>query len=106
MKRLELIPENLKEQIFMKFLERVEIAKLSDDDRYFYERSLKDYRDNLVVKMYQENELKRQREQVINQKNEEIVLNAFELNFEIETISKLTGLTTTEISEILKNNQF
>jgi len=33
----------------MKFLDRAEVAKLTDEDRYKYERSLKVYRDDLLV---------------------------------------------------------
>ena len=33
----------------MKFLEKAELAKLSDDERFKYERSLKVYRDDLLV---------------------------------------------------------
>jgi len=33
----------------MKFLEKAELAKLSDEDRFKYERSLKVYRDDLLV---------------------------------------------------------
>ncbi len=33
----------------MKFLKKAELAKLSDEDRFKYERSLKVYRDDLLV---------------------------------------------------------
>ena len=46
---LERIPPQIQEQLFMKFLDRAEVAKLTDEDRYKYERSLKVYRDDLLV---------------------------------------------------------
>ena len=46
---LERIPPQIQEQLFMKFLDRAEVAKLIDEDRYKYERSLKVYRDDLLV---------------------------------------------------------
>ena len=49
MERLRNIPNNIKEHIFMKFLEKAELAKLSDAERFKYERSLKVYRDDLLV---------------------------------------------------------
>jgi predicted transposase/invertase (TIGR01784 family) len=49
MERLERIPASVKENIFMKFLERAELAMLSEEERFKYERSLKVYRDDLLA---------------------------------------------------------
>lgn len=46
---LSRIPKKLNDPAIMKFLEDAELAKLSEEEQYRYERSLKVYRDNLLI---------------------------------------------------------
>ena len=58
MEQFERYPDKLKEKIFMKFLEKAELAKLSEQDRNRYEYSLKVYRDERLVQYSREVEKK------------------------------------------------
>jgi predicted transposase/invertase (TIGR01784 family) len=49
LERIARVPPNMQERPIMKFLEDAELAALSEPERYRYERSLKIYRDNLLM---------------------------------------------------------
>ena len=101
MERLRNIPNNIKEHIFMKFLEKAELAKLSDDDRFKYERSLKVYRDDLLV-MTTKFEEGLDNGIVIGEKNKTKQIAIILLNREtpIPDIMEITGLGFEEIMEL------
>jgi len=93
MERLRNIPNNIKEHIFMKFLEKAELAKLSDDDRFKYERSLKVYRDDLLVinTAFEDGE---------KNKAKQITKNLIKRGTSISDIMEITGLSFEEIMEL------
>lgn len=87
--KLDRIPDKLREQIFDKLFETAEIAKFTQEQVYFYEDSLKYYRD---IK----NSLDTAREEI----RIEIAANALKKGLSIEDVSELTGLTVDEIKKI------
>ena len=58
MEQFKRYPDKLKEKIFMKLLEKAELAKLSEQERNRYEYSLKVYRDERLVQYSREVEKK------------------------------------------------
>lgn len=89
--KLDRIPEKLKESIFLKLFETAEIAKFSAQEYQDYENSLKYYRD-----------LKNSLDTARLDEKMEIAKKGLKEGYPIEMISKMTGLTTNEISA-LKN---
>jgi len=85
----------------VKFLEKAELAKLSDDDRFKYERSLKVYRDDLLV-MTTKFEEGLDNGIVIGEKNKTKQIAIILLNREtpIPDIMEITGLGFEEIMEL------
>jgi hypothetical protein len=85
----------------VKFLEKAELAKLSDDDRFKYERSLKVYRDDLLV-MTTKFEEGLDKGIVIGEKNKTKQIAIILLNREtpIPDIMEITGLGFEEIMEL------
>jgi len=90
---LERIPPQIQEQLFMKFLDRAEVAKLIDEDRYKYERSLKVYRDDLLV-------MNTAREEGRFLERLEIARRLIENGAETQLILSVTGLTFDELAEL------
>ena len=115
-------PKELQEEIFNKLFETAEIAKFTKDEHNEYESSLKYYRDlkntldtakedgreegRLEGKLegieegriigIEEGKLEGETNKTI-----EIARNLLSLNIDIETISKSTGLSKSEIEKIL-----
>ena len=90
---LERIPPQIQEQLFMKFLDRAEVAKLIDEDRYKYERSLKVYRDDLLV-------MNTAREEGRFLERLEIARRLIENGAETQLILSVTGFTFDELAEL------
>ena len=97
MERLHNIPINIKEHIFMKFLEKAELAKLSDEDRFKYERSLKVYRDDLLVMTTAREEAF---EDGSNKRAKQIAIKLLKRGESIPDIMEITGLSFEEIMEL------
>jgi len=97
--KLERIPAELKEKIFLKLFETAEIARLEPDEYKQYEASVNAYRDILNIKntAYEKGIEKGE----VN-KAKKIALEMIKKGFDIETINDLTELTEKEINE-LKN---
>jgi len=97
--KLDRIPAELKENIFLKLFETAEISKFSQQEYQDYEDSLKYYRDikNSLDTAKEEGEIKGRIEGKI-----EIAMQMLKKGIEISLISELTGLTEQEIRN-LKN---
>jgi predicted transposase/invertase (TIGR01784 family) len=94
-------PAKLQEKIFSKFFEQAELANYSEQEYREYEQSLKTYRDlnNVINTAYDEGEAKGIEKGI----EKGIRLTAKKLKQEglsNEIISKVTGLTTTEIENL------
>jgi predicted transposase/invertase (TIGR01784 family) len=106
---LQEIPEKLKENIFMKFIEQSLIEHLPKIDRKNYQASLKRYRDSYSVletavsKGFEKGKVEGI-EIGIAERNTAFVIAAHNKGFSISTISELTGLTEAEIKKILEEN--
>jgi predicted transposase/invertase (TIGR01784 family) len=107
--RLEEIPGTLREDVFERFFEIAEIARMDDDERSTYESSLKYYRDmNNVVATAKgegwEEGLEQGRRQGIEQgkaeDKEEVALNCLKQGIASDVISEITGLTVEEIEKL------
>ena len=77
----------------MKFLEKAELAKLSEDERFKYERSLKVYRDDLLV-------ITTAREDGFGQGIKHIAKILLKRGTPIPEIMEITGLSFEEIMEL------
>ncbi len=99
--KLERIPVQLKENVFMKLFETAEIAKLEPDEYKKYEASVNAYRDIINIKnTYLE---KGKIEGMIKGKVEgkvEIAKEMLQDNEPVERIMKYTGLSKKEINEL------
>ena len=95
--KLDRIPVELKEKIFLKLFETAEIAKLKPDEYKQYEASINAYRDifNIQSTAYEKGEIKGKIEGKI-----EVARNGLKEGLSIEIIMKLTGLTEKEINEL------
>jgi len=97
--KLDRIPENLKEEIFIKFFQIAEIAKLEESEYREYEASLNAYRD---IK----NSVDWAEEKGLIRGIEKVALEMINNNEPIEKIMQYTGLTQKEIAELKgKNNR-
>ena len=113
------IPINLKENIFMKLLEKAKLENLPEIERKNYQASLKRYRDtNSVIETAKlegltEGHAKGYDEGLdqgldqgisigIDKEKNQVIKNAHEEGLSIALIAKLTGLTEDEIITILK----
>ena len=99
-------PQALQERIFQKLFEAAEIAKFSADEKNNYESSLKYYRDlkNVVDTSREEGiqgGIEKGIEKGIEQRNVEIVRKMKEKGMSNAEIAELTGLTETEINDLL-----
>jgi len=91
--KLDRIPLELKEKIFLKLFETAEIAKLKPEEYKQYEASMNAYRDvkNSIDTAFEKGEMK---------KAIEIAKNLLKNGVDIEIIIKSTGLTKKEIEEL------
>jgi hypothetical protein len=95
---LERIPEELREKIFKKLFKTAEIAKFNPEQVNSYEDSLKYYRD---IK----NSLDTAWEEGKGERNIEIAIEMLKNDEAIEKISKYTGLTGEQISELQRKHK-
>jgi len=97
LKRLDRLPDKLREKVFEKIFSVAEIAKLSHDEYLQYIISLKTYRDykNSIDTARDEGRAEGKAEEKL-----EIVRNAKILGLSIEQIQKLTDLTIEEIEKL------
>jgi predicted transposase/invertase (TIGR01784 family) len=93
LKRLDNIPDKLREKIFEKIFEAAEVAKLSHEEYEQYIESFKTYRD-------WKNSIDTARDEGKAKRSIEIAKNAKTLGLSIEQIQKLTNLTQEEIAKI------
>ena len=95
--KLDRIPVELKGEIFLKLFETAEIAKLNKEEFRQYQESLNAYRDikNSVDTAWEEGKVEGKIEGKI-----EIAINSIKLGLDIETITKITGLTKEEIEAL------
>jgi len=102
---LQEIPEKLKENIFMKFIEQSLIEHLPKIDRKNYQASLKRYRDSYsVLETAVSKGFEKGKVEGIAERNIAVVIAAHNKGFSISIISELTGLTEDEITKILEEN--
>lgn len=99
-------PLKLQDSVFQKLFEAAEIAKFSPEERDAYEDSLKYYRDlkNVVDTSREEGiqeGIEKGIEKGIEQRNVEIVRKMKEKGMSNAEIAELTGLTETEINDLL-----
>lgn len=92
-------PAALQERIFKKLFEAAEIARFDSEERARYEESLKYYRDlkNVVDTYYEEGKAEGRAEE-----KTEVILKSHKAGLDLETISKITGVSTDEIERIIK----
>lgn len=102
LEKLDRIPEKLKEEIFVKFFQIAEIAKLKDNEFQEYEASLNAYRDikNSVDWAHEKGKI----EGKIEGKSE-VVWIMDEKGFSVKEISEMTGLTEEDVRQILKKKR-
>ena len=95
--KLDRIPVELKEKIFLKLFETAEIAKLNPDEYKQYEASVNAYRDifNIQNTAFEKGEIKGLKKGKI-----EIAKEMIKDNEPVEKIMKYTGLTENEINEL------
>ena len=103
--KLERIPVELKEQIFLKLFETAEIAKLKPEEYKQYEASVNAYRDIFNIKntAFEKGIKKGKIEGKIEgekKKAIEVAKNGLKAGLSIEIIMKLTGLTKEEINKL------
>ena len=94
LKRLDNIPDKLREKIFEKIFEVAEIAKLSNEEYEQYIFSLKTYRDY-------KNSIDTARDEGKAEKTIEIAKNAKILGLTTEQIQKLTNLSIEKIEKLI-----
>ncbi|MBN1968546.1 MAG: PD-(D/E)XK nuclease family transposase [Candidatus Delongbacteria bacterium] len=95
--RLQDRPKQLQESIFNRLFEIAEIAKLTQDEYFEYESSMKYWRDykNTIDTAKEEGMIEGEK-----RKTHEIAINCLKNNIDFETISILTGLTKEEIESL------
>ncbi|TAG95102.1 MAG: hypothetical protein EAZ20_00435, partial [Bacteroidetes bacterium] len=111
--KLDKIPQEFKEKIFMKVFEKSDTSFYSDEELSAYQSSLKTYTDyqNTIDTAFMEGEIKGKMEgkeegrvegkEVGRVEEKEIVtVNALKKGFDYETIRYLTGLSFAEIDKI------
>ena len=97
MERLHNIPINIKEHIFRKFLEKAELAKLSDAERFKYERSLKVYRDDLLVMT---TKFEEGFDDGSSKRAKQIAIKLLKRGEPVPDIMEITGLSFEEVMEL------
>lgn len=98
--KLDRVPDELREEIFLKIFEVAEIAKFTREEADAYEDSLKTYRD---LKNSLETAREEGREEGKKIRDREIVLNAYKNGFDLNLISKISGLPIQEVEDIIKS---
>ena len=103
--KLDRIPVELKEKIFLKLFETAEIAKLKPDEYQQYEASINAYRDIFNIKntYFEKGEIKGEIKGKIEGMIEgkiEVAKNLLKNGVNMEIIVKSTGLTEKEITEL------
>lgn len=103
--RLDRIPDRLRERIFERLFEVAEVAKFTREELLSYEDSLKYYRDlkNSLDTAFEEGKIEGKIEGIIEGKLEgkiEVIKNGIQSGIDIATLSKITGLTESEIFQI------
>lgn len=103
--RLEDVPEQLRNEVFIRFFEIAEIACMNDEDRKAYESSLKYYRDmnNVVTTAEEKGRLEGMEKGMKKGKTEEKIAIAKGMKQDglpLESIAKYTGLSQEEISRL------
>jgi len=99
--KLERIPLEIKEQIFLKLFETAEIAKLKPEEYKQYEASVNAYRDifNIQNRAFEKGEMKGKKEGKIEGKIEDAI-KMLEKGLDVSLISEITGLTENEIHQL------
>jgi len=93
LKRLDKLPDKLRERIFEKIFSVAEIAKLSTEEYKQYIVSLNAYRDF-------KNSIDTARDEGRSERNIEVVKNLKSIGIPFDQISKATGLTIEEIEDL------
>ena len=93
LKRLDRLPEKLREKVFEKIFAAAEIAKLSKEEYEQYIESLKTYRD-------WKNSIDTARDEGRTERSIEVAKNLKSLGVSFDLISKATGLTIEEIENL------
>ena len=90
-------PKKLQERIFHRLFEAAEIARFTPEEKEQYEESLKSYRDlkNVIDTSFGEG-----KEEGREEEKKQIALNMLKEGFNIDLISKITGLSNDEIQQI------
>ncbi|TAE66692.1 MAG: hypothetical protein EAZ85_15725, partial [Bacteroidetes bacterium] len=99
--KLDKIPQEFKEKIFMKVFEKSDTSFYSDEELSAYQSSLKTYTDyqNTIDTAFMEGEMKGEIKGEMKNK-ENVTINALKKGFDYETIQDLTGLSFEEIEKI------
>ncbi len=95
--KLDKIPEELKEKIFLKLFKTAEIAKFTKAEHQDYEDSLKYYRDL-------KNSLDTAKEEGKIEGKIEIAKNMIKKGIDISLISEMTNLSIEDIKNIIETN--
>lgn len=103
--KLERIPPQLKEKIFLKLFETAEIARLKPDEYKRYEESINAYRDiiNIKNRSFEKGKKKGKKKGLKKGRKKEkiaIAKKAKEQGLPIDVIMQLTGLSRNEIERI------
>jgi len=106
--KLDRIPEELKEGIFLRLFELAEIAKFSPSEVRSYEDSLKAYRDlkNSIDTAREEGRIEGRIEgetEGIIKGKAEIVIRLKGLGYDVKAIAEITGLSLEETDKIINN---
>lgn len=101
--KLDRIPEKLKEDIFIKFFQKAEVAKLKENEYQEYEASLNAYRD--IKNSVDWAEIKGEKKGIKKGKTEEkvgVIIRMNKKGYSIEDIAEISGLSGTEVKKIIK----
>ena len=98
-------PKALQDRIFEKLFEQAEIAKYSDDERRRYVESKKEYWDYYSTMKTATDKAKKEgleegRAEGLKQANRENARKMKQLNIAVDVISRVTGLSSTEIEHL------
>jgi len=103
--RLDSIPEKLRERIFEKLFETAEIARFTPEQVQSYEDSLKYYRDikNSLDTAKEEGKIEGIIQGEKNSKTD-VAKRMLNLNYSIESIAEITGLSQDEIKQLINRD--
>lgn len=103
--KLDRIPENLKEEIFIRFFQIAEIAKLGESEYREYEASLNAYRDiKNSVDWAEEKGIIKGKKEGRKEEKIEIALKLIDSGMDHKEVNRITGLSIEEIEELRKKN--